>query len=88
MQFDGLPADNFERVFGPSGWQVDYVGTSPYLAIFSPRTLTFMTDMMASNPEMAARFAPMQHRLEALEPLLGNHKVHFPVWAVAATRLD
>lgn len=88
LQFDGLPADNFERVFGASGWQVDYVGTSTYLAIFRPETLTFMTGRLPSNPGMAARFGPLRHRLETLEPLLENHRVHFPVWAVAATRLD
>lgn len=88
LQFDGLPADNFERVFGGNGWRVDYVGTSTYLAVFSPETLSFMMTMTNSNPAMAARFTPLQDQLKVLEPLLENHRVHFPVWAVAATRLD
>ena len=88
LQFDGLPADNFERVFGGSGWRVDYVGTSTYLAVFSPETLSLMMTMTNSNPAMAARFTPLQDQLKVLEPLLQNHRVHFPVWAVAATRLD
>lgn len=88
LQFDGLPADNFERVLGSSGWRVDYVGTSTYVGVFSPETLAFTTTMMRSNPAMAARFTPMQERLKVLGPLLENHRVHFPIWAVAATRLD
>jgi SAM-dependent methyltransferase len=88
LQFDGLPADNFERVLGPSGWRLDYVGTSTYVGVFRPETLAFMTTMMSTNPAMAARFTPFQDRLKTLEPLLENHRVHFPIWAVAATRLD
>lgn len=88
LQFDGLPGDNFERVFGPSGWRVDYVGTSTYVGVFRPETLEFLTNMMSVNPDMAARFEPLQDRLRTLGPLLDSHRVHFPIWAVAATRLD
>jgi hypothetical protein len=88
LQFDGLPADNFERVFGANGWRIDYVGTSTYVSVFSPQTLSFMTNRLSDNPGMAARFEPLQDRLKVLDPLLVNHRVHFPVWAVAATRLD
>jgi SAM-dependent methyltransferase len=88
LQFDGLPADNFEQVFGPNGWRVDYVGTSTYVGIFRPQTRDFMTNMMSADPDMAARFKPLQDRLKTLAPLLDNHRVHFPIWAVAATRLD
>jgi ubiquinone/menaquinone biosynthesis C-methylase UbiE len=88
LQFDGLPADNFERVFGADGWRVDYVGTSTYVGVFRPETLDFMANMATSNPDVAARFAPLQERLKVLGPLLDNHRVHFPTWTVAATRLD
>ena len=88
LQFDGLPADNFEQVFGSSGWRVDYVGTSTYVGIFRPETTEFLTRMMSANPDMAARFGPLRDRLKTLDPLLDNHRVHFPIWAVAATRLD
>jgi SAM-dependent methyltransferase len=88
LQFDGLPADNFEQIFGPSGWQIDHVGTSTYLANFRPETLAFLNDMSTSSPEMATRFGPVGDRLRTLAPLLDNYRVHFPVWAVAATRLD
>jgi SAM-dependent methyltransferase len=88
VQFDGLPADNFERVLGAAGWRVDYVGTSTYVGIFRPDTLDFMQQRMGSDPDMAKRFGPLQDRLKVLAPLLDNHRVHMPVWAVAATRLD
>ncbi len=88
VQFDGLPADNFERVLGAGGWRVDYLGTSTYVGIFRPETLAFMQQMMGSDPDMAKRFEPLQERLKVLAPLLDNHRVHMPVWAVAATRLD
>lgn len=87
VQFDGLPADNFERVLGAGGWRVDHVGTSTYLGIFRPETLDFMRQMMAANPDTAKRFEPLQERLKLLGPLLDNYRVHVPVWAVAATRL-
>jgi hypothetical protein len=88
LQFDGLPADNFERVFGAGGWRVDYVGTSTYVGIFRPETLDFVVNLARSSPDTAARFEPLQERLKVLGPLLDNHRVHFPIWAVAATRLD
>jgi hypothetical protein len=31
---------------------------------------------------------PMQEQLQILAPLLKNNRVHLPVWAVTATRLD
>ncbi|MCV7399498.1 class I SAM-dependent methyltransferase [Mycobacterium fragae] len=88
LQFDGLPSDNFERVLGAGGWRVDYVGTSTYVGIFRPETLEFMQQAMGNDPVMAKRFQPLQERLKVLGPLLDNHRVHFPVWAVAATRID
>jgi len=30
----------------------------------------------------------LQDRLRVIGPLLENHRVHMPMWAVAATRLD
>jgi SAM-dependent methyltransferase len=87
LVFEGLPADNFERVLGSSGWRVEYVGTSTYVGIFRPETLAFM-EQMSSRPDLAERFKPLQDRIQTIEPLLENHRVHFPVWAVVATRLD
>jgi SAM-dependent methyltransferase len=88
LQFDGLPADNFERVLGAGGWRIDYVGTSTYIGIFRPKTLDLMANMASSNPNIAKRFQLLGERLKVLGPLLDNHRVHFPIWAVAATRLD
>lgn len=88
LQFDGLPADNFERVLGAGGWRVDYLGTSTYVGIFRPETLDFMQQRLGSDPDMAKRFEPLQDRLKVLAPLLDNYRVHMPVWTVAATRLE
>jgi SAM-dependent methyltransferase len=88
LQFDGLPADNFEQVFGSNGWRVDHVGTSTYVGNFRPETLEFLTSMMNANPDMAVRFGLLQDRMKIIGPLLDDHRVHFPIWAVAATRLD
>jgi SAM-dependent methyltransferase len=88
LQFDGLPVDNFERVLGAGGWRIDYVGTSTYIGIFRPKTLDSMANMASSNPNMGKRFQLLGERLKVLAPLLDNHRVHFPIWAVAATRLD
>ncbi|MBS4727078.1 class I SAM-dependent methyltransferase [Mycobacterium sp. SM1] len=87
IQIDGLPADNFERVLGPSGWRVDYLGTSTYVGIFGPETLAFMEKTMDRQAE-ATRFKPLQERLRVIAALLEDHRVHLPVWAVAATRVD
>ena len=89
VQFDGLPADNFERVLGAGGWHVDYVGPSTYVGIFGEETMAFMTKTMSSSqPAFAERMKAMLDRLRVIEPLLENHRVHMPMWAVAATRLD
>ena len=89
VQFDGLPADNFERVLGAGGWRVDYVGPSTYVGIFGEETMAFMTKTMSSSqPAFAERMTAMLDRLRVIEPLLENHRVHMPMWAVAATRLD
>jgi SAM-dependent methyltransferase len=87
VQFDGLPADNFERVLGAGGWRVDHVGTSTYVGIFNPQTIDFMNQMLF-QPAMAERMRRLQDRLKVIAPLLDNYRVHMPIWAVAATRLD
>jgi SAM-dependent methyltransferase len=87
VQFDGLPADNFERVLGAGGWRVDHVGTSTYVGIFNPQTIGFMNQMLF-QPAMAERMRRLQDRLKVIAPLLDNYRVHMPIWAVAATRLD
>jgi len=47
-----------------------------------------MANTMSADPRMAARFEPLLDRLKTIGPLLDNHRLHFPVWSVAATRLD
>lgn len=38
--------------------------------------------------EILRRMKPLVHRLGVIDPLLEDHRVHFPVWSVVATRLD
>jgi hypothetical protein len=38
--------------------------------------------------DIADRMKPLQDQLRVIAPLLENHRVHMPFWAVAATRLD
>ncbi|QUR67724.1 class I SAM-dependent methyltransferase [Mycobacterium spongiae] len=88
MTFDGLPADNFERLLPAAGWHLDYLGTTTYQANYSPETFEAMSAQMNEQPAMAARMRPLQDRLGVLGPLLENHRVHMPFWSVAATRGD
>ena len=87
LQMEGLPAENFERVLPAAGWRVDYLGTTTYQGNFDPDTFAALS-ALSGQPEVAERFRPVQERLEVLWPLLENHRVHMPFWAVAATRLD
>jgi SAM-dependent methyltransferase len=87
IQWEGLPADNFERVLPAAGWRIDYLGTTTYQANFSPATFEAMSQMN-ERPDLAERMKPFQDQLRVIEPLLENHRVHMPFWAVAATRLD
>ena len=41
-----------------------------------------------ASPELAERMNVIRERLAVIGPLLENHRVHMPFWAVAATRLD
>jgi hypothetical protein len=87
IQWEGLPADNFEHTLPAAGWRVDYLGTTTYQANFGPETVATMSQA-GDMPELANRMEPLQRQLQAITPLLVNHRVHLPVWAVTATRLD
>ncbi len=87
FRIEGLPAENFERVLPAAGWRIDYLGTTTYQANFDPDTFAAMS-AATGRPDMAERFKPLQEQLRVLGPLLENHRVHMPFWAVAATRLD
>lgn len=90
IQWMGLPAENFERVLGAGGWRLDYLGTSTYQARFGPETMANMQRLGAGadSDNWSQRMKPLQDRLAVIGPLLNDHLVHMPVWAVAATRLD
>ena len=89
LQFEGLPADNFERVLGSSGWRVDYLGPTTYQARFLPQTFEAMQSIVSEHQDkVLERMAPLAEQLKVLQPLLEDQWVHFPVWSVVATRLD
>jgi SAM-dependent methyltransferase len=88
IQPEGLPAENFDRVLSAGGWRIDYLGTTTYQATFGPETFTHLTAQMSGDPGWAERMKPMQEQLQIIAPLLKNNRVHLPVWAVTATRLD
>lgn len=88
IQWEGLPADNFDRVLSAAGWRLDYLGTTTYLTVFGPETLAYMNEQAGANSAIAQRMAPLQHQLDIIAPLLENHRLHMPVWAVIATRQD
>ena len=87
IHFEGLPADNFERVLPLSGWRIDYLGTTTYQANLSLETFSNMSQV-SGRSDIADRMKPLQDQLRVIAPLLENHRVHLPFWAVVAARLD
>lgn len=91
LQWEGLPADNFERVLGASGWRLDYLGPATYQGRWAPGILDAANAILSEGrPDAAnkAKMEPLTRQLEVITPLLQDYRVHFPVWSVAATRLD
>jgi SAM-dependent methyltransferase len=89
LQWAGIPADNFERVLPASGWRIDYLGGTTYQARFLPETFEAMKKIISEHrDEDLERMQPIVQQLRVLDPLLEDHRVHFPVWSLVATRLD
>ena len=89
LQWEGIPEDNFERVLGASGWRLDYLGGTTYLARFGPQTFEAMSAILDdAQGGTAEKMQPIKEQLQVLGPLLEDYRVHFPVWSVVATRLD
>jgi SAM-dependent methyltransferase len=86
LVFEGLPADNFERVLPAGGWRLDYLGTTTYQGTFSPETFTAIS--AEAGAVFAERMKPMAERIQVLMPLLEKGRVNMPFWSVVATRLD
>jgi hypothetical protein len=87
IHFEGLPADNFERVLPRWGWRIDYLGTTTYQANLSSEALANMP-RPSGGQGIADRMAPLQDQLRVIAPSLESHLMHMPFSAVAATRLD
>ena len=78
-----------ERVLGASGWRLDYLGGTTYLARFGPQTFEAMSAILDdAQGGTAEKMQPIKEQLQVLGPLLDDYRVHFPVWSVVATRLD
>jgi SAM-dependent methyltransferase len=86
LVWEGLPADNFERLLPAAGWRLDHLGTTTYQGHFSPEAFAVMSS--EASPELAERMKVVRERLAVIGPLLENQLVHMPFWAVAATRVD
>jgi SAM-dependent methyltransferase len=87
LQFDGLSADNFNRVLPAAGWRIDYLGTTTYQNRLSAESIANMLGS-GGRPDLAERMKPIQEQLRVIGPLLVDHLVHLPAWIVAATRLN
>lgn len=83
----GLTAENFQRVLPAAGWRIDHLGTTTYQSNLNPEAFAAMC-AHAGDAQLAERMKPVQERLAIIDPLLENHLVHMPVWAVVATRID
>ena len=87
VQAQGLPAENFERVLPAAGWRIDYLGPTTYLGHFTPEGFEQWL-ARASASGWGERMKPLQEQLRVIGPLLENHLLHMPFWAVRATRQD
>ncbi|MGH3636544.1 class I SAM-dependent methyltransferase [Mycobacterium sp.] len=90
LRLEGVPADNFERVLPAAGWRIDFLGTATYQSVFSPEVFAhmFQTLEAANRAEDAQLIMPWLNQIQLLEPMLENHRVHLPIWALTATRMD
>ncbi|WP_072690683.1 class I SAM-dependent methyltransferase [Rhodococcus marinonascens] len=86
LQLPGLSSENLARVLSASGWHIDHLGTTTYQARFDPKVFAKMSEH--GEQQFAALLAPMPDQLQVIAPLLENHLVHLPFWAVHATRID
>jgi len=86
LVWEGVPADNFERLLPAAGWRLDHLGTTTYQGHFSPEAFAVMSS--EASPELTERMKVVRERLAMIGPLLDNQLVHMPFWAVAATRVD
>jgi SAM-dependent methyltransferase len=89
IQWRGIPADNFQNVFGTNGWRIDFQGETTLLARFPAQTLAAMRSVQSEHQdEMHERLETLERQLAVVGPLLHDDLVHLPAWSVAATRLD
>jgi hypothetical protein len=87
IQAHGLPAQNFERMLPAARWRTDYLGPTAYRAHMTPEGFAeWLARACASG--WGERMKPLQEQLRVIGPLLKNHLLQMPFWAVTATRQD
>ncbi|AOW95134.1 methyltransferase [Rhodococcus sp. WMMA185] len=87
IELPGFSAEDFERVLPASGWRIDYLGTTTYQARFTPEVFAKMSTLI-SDPRWLERMKPLLEAFQVVAPLLEDHLVHMPFWALHATRID
>lgn len=85
--WNGLPAENFQRLLPEAGWRIDYLGPTSYQATFTAETFARMAQAQ-EQADWRKRLGAVAQRFEVIEPLLEHHRVHLPFWMVHATRVD
>ncbi|WP_445162151.1 class I SAM-dependent methyltransferase [Mycobacterium sp. Dal123C01] len=89
IQWEAIPADNFDRVLGATGWHLDYLGPTTYEGRWAPDTLDRMTAILTGPlGDNVEKLEVMKQQLAVIRPLLQDNRVHMPVWSVVATRVD
>ena len=83
---EGLPEDNFDKVLTPAGWRIDHLGTTTFAHHFNAEAFARMSDVQ--NGQYGERVKVVADRLGVIGPLLDDAVLHWPVWAVVATRTD
>ncbi|MEV0947203.1 class I SAM-dependent methyltransferase [Rhodococcus sp. NPDC049939] len=87
VELPGLSAENFERVLPEAGWRIDYLGTTTYQARIAPEIFAKMSALI-NSPASVERVKPIMEQLRIIGPLLEDHLVHVPFWAVHAARIS
>ena len=87
-----VPEDNIRDTLTATGWRVDFLGPTTYLA----NTSSFAGDRNDIPEELRPQMPPEQveqmqeiaKRFAAIVPLLDGDRVHMPLNVVHATRVD
>ncbi|MBV9513226.1 MAG: class I SAM-dependent methyltransferase [Mycobacteriaceae bacterium] len=84
--------DNIRETLTSSGWRIDFLGHTTYLA----NTSSFAGDRhnlpeqlrQQMPPDQLERMQAMAKRWAAILPVLDGDRVHLPIWVVHTTRVE